>query len=62
MFRYPERMPDFSPTWSAAECGVIWGDATDNGVLKGRPNMYCIVNHHLQFISSLQDSLYIPLK
>ncbi|OAV64998.1 hypothetical protein Barb4_03665 [Bacteroidales bacterium Barb4] len=35
-------------------------DATDNGVLKGRPNIYCIVNHHLQFISSLQDSTRSP--
>ncbi|OAV65107.1 hypothetical protein Barb4_03579 [Bacteroidales bacterium Barb4] len=21
---YPERIPDFSPTWSVAECGVMW--------------------------------------
>ncbi|OAV72007.1 hypothetical protein Barb7_03146 [Bacteroidales bacterium Barb7] len=35
----------------------MWGykDDVGNGVLQGRPNMYCIVNHCLQFISSLQD-------
>ncbi|OAV65938.1 hypothetical protein Barb4_03130 [Bacteroidales bacterium Barb4] len=40
----------------------MWGykDAADNGVLQGRPNMYCIVNRHLQFISSLQDSTVSP--
>ncbi|OAV66549.1 hypothetical protein Barb4_02848 [Bacteroidales bacterium Barb4] len=32
-------------------------DGSGKRVLKERPNIYCIVNHHLQFISSLQDFL-----
>ncbi|OAV67785.1 hypothetical protein Barb4_02322 [Bacteroidales bacterium Barb4] len=39
----------------------MWGykDDTDNGVLKGRPNMYCIVNHHLRFVSPFQGFNWI---
>ncbi|OAV75026.1 hypothetical protein Barb7_01403 [Bacteroidales bacterium Barb7] len=59
--RNPEGMIYFSPTWSAAECGVN-GDA-DKEVLKGRPNnIYCIANHRLQLVSFFQNfiDMYLP--
>ncbi|OAV69705.1 hypothetical protein Barb6XT_00341 [Bacteroidales bacterium Barb6XT] len=39
--RYPERMQDFSPTWSGAECGVT--DSAVRKVLEERYKMQHII-------------------
>ncbi|OAV71553.1 hypothetical protein Barb4_00600 [Bacteroidales bacterium Barb4] len=57
--RSPKGARDFSPTCSEAECGVN-GDAGKE-VLKGRPNIYCTVNHCLLFVSFFQNFIDIHL-
>ncbi|OAV76182.1 hypothetical protein Barb7_00169 [Bacteroidales bacterium Barb7] len=55
----PERARDFSPTWSAAECGVMRND-TRKAVLQGRYKLQMMVYNAIYIRSFFQNSTGSP--